>query len=314
MEVVGPEQCTLTPDGAAVTVGAYDGVHLGHRYVIGHLAQLAGARGLETAVVTFDRHPATVVRPESPPPTLTDLAQKLELLADCGVDRTVVIPFDRARSDETAEDFVSTVLVGALGARLVVVGRDFHFGHDRKGDVALLTEMGAAEGFEVEPVDLVDGGGAGDGPVSSTRIRRLIADGDVAGAAALLGRPHQVRGPVQHGAGRGALLLGYPTANVKVAPEIALPAPGVYAGRFSWSGGHGHPAAISVGQPPTFTDGADGSPVVEAYLLDFDGDLYDEPAQVTFERWLRPQRAFDDLDVLVAQMGADVAEARRVLT
>jgi riboflavin kinase/FMN adenylyltransferase len=314
MEVVGPDECVPRPNGAAVTVGAYDGVHLGHRYVIGRLAGLAEARGLETVVVTFDRHPATVVRPGSAPPTLTDLGQKLELLAACGVDRTVVVPFDRARSDETAEDFVSSVLVGALGARLVVVGRDFHFGHGRKGDVALLTEMGAADGFEVEPVALVDGGGGGEVPVSSTRIRRLIADGDVAGAAALLGRPHQVRGLVRHGAGRGALLLGFPTANVGVAAEIALPAPGVYAGRFSWSGGEGHPAAISVGQPPSFDDAGDGSSLVEAYLLDFDGDLYDEPARVTFEWWLRPQRAFDDLDVLIAQMGDDVADARHVLT
>ena len=154
MEVVGPDECTPTPSGAAVTVGAYDGVHLGHRHVIGHLRDLAEARHLETVVVTFDRHPATIVRPESAPPTLTDLEQKLELLADCGVDRTVVIPFDRARSDETAEDFVTVVLVGALGARLVVVGRDFHFGHGRKGDVALLSEMGASQGFELSLIHI----------------------------------------------------------------------------------------------------------------------------------------------------------------
>jgi riboflavin kinase/FMN adenylyltransferase len=314
MEVVGADECTPTPSGAAVTVGAYDGVHLGHRYVIGHLAELARQRGLETVVVTFDRHPASVIRPESDPPTLTDLEQKLELLADCGVDRTVVIRFDRARSDETAEDFVSTMLVRALAARLVVVGRDFHFGHGRKGDVALLTEMGEDEGFEVEPVGLIDGDGGGGDPVSSTRIRRLIAQGDVAGAATLLGRPHEVRGAVQHGAGRGGLLLGFPTANIGVAPEIALPAPGVYAGRFSWSGGLGHPAAISVGQPPSFENDEEPSPLVEAYLLDFDGDLYDEPSRVAFEAWLRPQQAFDDLDDLVAQMGVDVESTRRVLS
>ena len=162
-------------------------------------------------------------------------------------------------------------------------------------------------------MELVGGGGREEVPVSSTRIRRLVADGNVAGAAKLLGRPHQVRGRVQHGAGRGARLLGYPTANVGVAPEIALPAPGVYAGRFSWRGAEGHPAAISVGQPPTFDDQDDGSPVVEAYLLDFDGDLYGEPSRVTFEGWLRPQRAFDDLDGLVAQMGDDIDDARRVL-
>jgi riboflavin kinase/FMN adenylyltransferase len=313
MEVVGPDECTPTQNGAAVTVGAYDGVHLGHRHVIAHLRELAGPRGLETVVVTFDRHPATIVRPESAPPTLTDLEQKLELLADSGVDRTVVIAFDRDRSDETAEDFVTSVLVAALGARLVVVGRDFHFGHGRKGDVGLLSEMGAAGGFEVEPIELIDVGTEGDGPVSSTRIRRLIADGDVAGAAALLGRPHQVRGPVEHGAGRGGRLLGFPTANVGVSPEIALPAPGVYAARFSWPGGDGHPAAISVGQPPSFEPDDDLVPLVEAFLLDFDGDLYGAPARVDFAAWLRPQLPFDDLDALVAQMDDDVVRTRDLL-
>jgi riboflavin kinase / FMN adenylyltransferase len=313
MEVVGPDSCAPKASGAAVTVGAYDGVHLGHRYVIGHLRELAQADGLETVVVTFDRHPASIVRPESAPTTLTDLEQKLELLADCGVDRTVVIPFDRARSDESAEDFVETVLIAALATRLIVVGRDFHFGHDRKGDVALLSQMGEANGFAVRPVELVAGSEGGETPVSSTRIRRMIAEGDVTAAAALLGRPHQVRGLVKHGAGRGARLLGFPTANVGVARQIALPAPGVYAGRFTWRGAEDHAAAISVGQPPTFEDQGDGSPLVEAYLLDFDGDLYGEAAKVAFEAWIRPQQAFDDLDALVAQMGEDVDEARRML-
>jgi riboflavin kinase / FMN adenylyltransferase len=313
MEVADPGNCRPAPGGAAVTVGAYDGVHLGHRFVIGHLREQAQRRGLETVVVTFDRHPATVVRPDSAPPTLTDLEQKLELLAGCGVDRTLVIPFDRERSEESAEDFVVQILSGALGARLVVVGRDFHFGHGRKGDVRLLAEMGATLDFDVDPVTLVAGIAGDDTPVSSTRIRRLIAEGDVVGAARLLGRPHEVRGPVRHGAGRGARLLGFPTANVAVAREIALPAPGVYVGRFSWPGGEGHPAAISVGNPPTFQQDAQGSPLVEAYLIDFDGDLYGQPARVTFEQWIRSQRAFDDLGELSAQMDEDVALARRAL-
>ncbi len=312
MEVVGPESCVPRPDGAAVTVGAYDGVHLGHRHVLGQLRAIATARDLETVVVTFDPHPASVVRPESAPTTITDLDQKLELLADCGVDRTLVIPFDRARSEESAEDFVETVLVGALAARLVVVGSDFHFGHDRKGDVELLRRMGSEAGFDPVSVGLV--GSSAGLAISSTRIRRLIAEGEVAGAAALLGRAHQVRGTVKHGAGRGARLLGFPTANVGVGRQIAVPAPGVYAGRFSWRGSTDHPAAISVGQPPTFEATGDGSPLVEAFLLDFEGNLYGEPARVSFEAWIRPQRAFDDLDALVVQMREDVAEAERVLS
>jgi riboflavin kinase/FMN adenylyltransferase len=312
MEVVGPDSCAPRPGGAAVTVGAYDGVHLGHRHVIGRLRDLAARRGLETVVVTFDPHPASVVRPESAPTTLTDLEQKLELLAGCGVDRTLVVPFDRARSEESAEHFVEAVLIGALHARLVVVGRDFHFGHGRKGDVDLLSAMGAEAGFEVVSVPLV--GPASGPPISSTRIRRCIAEGDVRAAAAMLGRAHEVRGTVRHGAGRGARLLGFPTANVGVGRQIALPAPGVYAGRFSWRGAANHPAAISVGQPPTFEATGDGSPLVEAYLLDFEGDLYGEASRVAFEAWIRPQRAYDDLSALVAQMREDVEAARAVLS
>src|SRR5579872_2466569 len=311
MEVVGPDDCAPGPNGAAVTVGAYDGVHLGHRHVIAHLREAARGRGLDTVVVTFDRHPASVVRPESAPTTLTGLDQKLELLGELGVDRTLVVPFDRDRANESAEDFVERILVGALGTRLVVVGSDFHFGHDRKGDVALLQAMGGDLGFAVEPVALLS---PDSGPViSSTRIRRLIAEGDVAAASALLGRPHEVRGAVKHGAGRGARLLGFPTANIGVGREIAVPAAGVYAGRFTWRGARDHPAAISVGQPPTFEATGDGSPLVEAYLLDFEGDLYGEQAAVSFAAWLHPQRAYDDLAALVDQMRADVDEARRVL-
>ena len=313
MEVLSPQDCTPPESGAAVTIGAYDGVHLGHRYVIAQLQRRAAGLGLATVVVTFDRHPAMVVRPESAPRLLTDLPQKLELLADCGVDRTLVIPFDEGRSNESAEDFVHTVLVGALGARLVVVGEDFHFGHGRKGNVALLRDLGVAQGFVTEGVELAELGDAG--PVSSTRIRELLAKGDVVEAAALLGRPHQVRGEVVVGKRRGASLLGFPTANVAVPAEIALPADGVYAGRYARPDGTHFDAAISIGPPPTFPshEGATARPLVEAYLLDFAGDLYGEAARVSFVARLRPQQRFDEVDALVAQMHRDVAEARRLL-
>src|SRR5271166_5164467 len=292
MQVLGSEDCAPPAQGSAVTIGAYDGVHLGHRALLAELSAQARRRGLASAVVTFDGHPATVVRPDSAPPQLTDLAQKLELLASCGVDRTVVVPFDRDRADETAEDFVAEMLVGALGARLVVVGGDFHFGHGRKGNVALLRELGAAEGFEVDGV--------------------VLTGGDVAAAAALLGRPHQVRGVVAHGDGRGAAQLGIPTANVTVPPEIALPGLGIYAGRFRRPDGAEHPAAISVGRRPTFYDD-NPAPLVEAYLLDFDGDLYGEGAQVSFVARLREERRFDSVEALVAQIHRDVDDARAVL-
>jgi riboflavin kinase / FMN adenylyltransferase len=311
--VVGPEHCRPPASGAAVTIGAYDGVHRGHRHIIDELRRRAEAEELETVVVTFDRHPATVVRPESAPPELTSLPQKLELLATTGVDVTVVVPFDRARADETAEDFVREVLVDALAARLVVVGEDFHFGHGRKGDVALLREMGLDLGFTVVGLGLeaAEDGGA----VSSTRIRGLLADGDVAGAAALLGRPHEVWGRVRHGDGRGRTELGFPTANVAVPPATALPADGIYAGWYTTAAGRRHPAAVSLGRRPTFyAAGVDGAPrLLEAHLLDFDGDLYGQEARVAFVARLRDEERFDSADALVGQMRRDVEATRSLL-
>ncbi|HUC38137.1 MAG TPA: bifunctional riboflavin kinase/FAD synthetase [Acidimicrobiales bacterium] len=315
MEVVlGPENCVPPVNGSAVTIGAYDGVHLGHRHLLEELRRSAGVRGLETVVVTFDRHPATVVRPESAPSVLTDLDQKLELLASTGVDKTVVVTFDEARADETAEDFVTEVLVGALGARLVVVGRDFHFGHGRKGNVALLEEMGARHGFQV--VGLALESDLQGEAVSSTRIRRALEEGDVRSAAGLLGRHHQVRGIVVHGAGRGGSQLGFPTANVDVPDEVALPAVGIYACWYQGADGEPRRAAVSVGYRPTFLpEGAEppSTCVVEAFLLDFDGDLYGEPARVSFVERLRPERRFDSEGDLVEAMTDDVARTRNVL-
>jgi riboflavin kinase/FMN adenylyltransferase len=312
MQVLRPDQASPPDGGTAVTIGAYDGVHLGHRHLLSELATRATARGLRSAVVTFDRHPATVVRPESAPLLLTDLDQKLELLEDCGIDLVLVVPFDRTRADETAEEFVAEVLVRALGARLVVVGVDFHFGHGRKGNVALLRELGAVDGFEVEGVDLAE---RGDATISSTRIRTLVAAGDVAGAARLLGRHHQVRGPVVHGDGRGRAELGFPTANVAVPDGIALPDLGIYAGWYTRPDGSSHPAAISVGRRPTFYDVADDppAPLVEAFLLDVDADLYGEEARVSFVERLRGEERFDRVSDLVDQMHRDVAHTREVL-
>ena len=261
-------------------------------------------------MVTFDRHPATVVRPDSAPPLLTDLDQKLELLASTGVDQTVVITFDAVRSKETAEDFVLEVLVGALGARLVVVGEDFHFGHGRKGNVSVLSEMGGRHGFDVVGLAL-EPDGSGE-TVSSTRIRRALSAGDVRLAADLLGRLHEVRGLVVTGKGRGGSeLLGFPTANVDIAPHLALPKEGIYACWYLRPDGAVHEAAVSFGRRPTFEE--DGPPLLEAHLLEFDGDLYGEVARVSFVERLREERRFDDPADLVAAMTHDVESARVIL-
>jgi riboflavin kinase / FMN adenylyltransferase len=296
--------------GTAVTIGAYDGVHLGHRALLGDLSARAEAAGLSTVVVTFDRHPAYVVRPGTAPRQLTTLDQKLELLAECGIDRTLVVPFDEVRASESAEDFVREVLVDELGARLVVVGEDFHFGHGRRGNVALLRTLGAQHGFEVVGVSLT---GDGRAPVSSTRIRGLLAEGDVESAARMLGRPHEVRGPVVRGDGRGGRDLGFPTANLALPEELALPADAVYAGHFRRSDGTVHQAAISVGRRPTFYEPGTAPILVEAYLLRFDGDLYGEQVRISFAHRLRDERRFDSVDALVAQMRADVEATERVL-
>ena len=259
--------------------------------------------------------PAAVVRPESAPLLLCDLDQKLELLASAGVDRTVVVHFDEERANETAEEFVVRELVAGLDARLVVVGEDFHFGHGRKGNVALLAEMGAVHGFDVDGMTLAsadDVAGELAPPVSSTRVRSLVSGGDVEGAAALLGRPHQVRGPVVTGDQRGGAELGFPTANLDIPADICLPAPGIYAGWYERPDGTTHRAAVSVGRRPTFY-GADGELLVEAYLLDFTGDLYGESARLSFVHRLRDELAFDSVDELVAQMGHDVARTRELL-
>jgi riboflavin kinase/FMN adenylyltransferase len=317
MQVVHDAQGALaavaSSDGSVVTIGAYDGVHRGHQAVLRLVRELADARGLSSACVTFDRHPAEVVRPESAPRLLTTLDQKLELLESTGaLDLCWVLRFDEERSHEPAEDFVREVLVDGMRARLVVVGADFHFGHRRGGNVALLERMGAELGFEVLGLGLVAiEGDHSATPYSSTRIRELLAKGDVAEAARLLGRPHEVTGTVEVGDRRGRE-LGFPTANVAIAPNVCLPADGVYAGTFVGADTPERGAAISVGSRPTFYP--EGGPtLLEAFVLDFDGDLYGQVVRVRFHDLLHGQIRFEGVEALVEQMHEDVAETRRIL-
>lgn len=315
MEVLRDVEACRPGEGSVVTIGAYDGVHLGHQAVIAEVRRRAAADGLASAVVTFDRHPASVVRPESAPRLLTDLDQKLELLAATGLDRCLVIPFDELRSKEPAEDFVREVLVGALGAREVIVGEDFHFGHQRRGNVELLRTMGADLGFAVEGLPLMDAAGhpaGGADRASSTAIRHALVEGDLERATAMLGRDHEVRGVVAHGDERGRE-LGFPTANVSVPGEILLPSDGIYAGWFQRADGSVHPAALSLGRRPTFYEEAQAS-LLEAHLLDFEGDLYDEHVRVRFAAWIRGEAKFESVEALVEQIARDCDEARSLLS
>jgi riboflavin kinase/FMN adenylyltransferase len=299
--------------GSVVTIGAFDGVHQGHRRVLQLVRELADARGLDAVCVTFDQHPARVVRPESAPLLLTGLEHKIELLAGTDLlDLVAVLHFDAERAQESAEDFVREALVDRLGARMVVVGADFHFGRGRAGNVAMLDAVGADLGFEVLGLGLVaPPDDATHEAYSSTRIRGLLAAGDVAAATAMLGRPHEVRGVVGHGDRRGRE-LGFPTANVLVDDAILLPADGIYAGTLRGADGVERPSAMSLGRRPTFyTD--QGYSLLEVHVLDFDGDLYDEPVAVRFVERLRGEERFDSVEALITQMTRDCDRAREIL-
>jgi riboflavin kinase/FMN adenylyltransferase len=295
---------TLEP--CAVTIGKFDGVHRGHRAVIDALIEHARRSELTSVIVTFDRNPLEVLAPDKCPQPLAGFEQELELLSETGADAAFVLVFDTAMSQLSAEEFVRRYLVETLGARTVLVGRDFRFGRGGAGTVQTLRELGEGFGFTVDVIEDVAPEGA---RVSSTGIRRLLAEGEVAHAARLLGRAPSVRGAVVHGAKRGRE-LGFPTANLAPDAQGYIPADGVYAG---WlvDDGTTYPAAISVGNNPTF----DGVPQkqVEAYVLDADLDLYDHVVDVAFEHRIRGMVAFQGVPTLIAQMHDDVARARELL-
>jgi len=262
-------------------------------------------------VVTFDRHPASIVRPESAPPLLTDADQKMELLTETGIDAAVVVPFDERQAAESPESFVERVLVRCLNTKVIVVGEDFHFGRHREGNVDLLRKIGVEDDFDVEPIALLPRADGVVEPVSSTAIRRALAGGDIGRANEMLGRPHEVRGRVFEGDQRGRL-LGFPTANVAVPKGMCLPADGVYAGFYERPSGLVYPCAINLGRRPTFYEHADSS-LLEAHLLDADVDLYGEVAEVRFTHFLRSERKFDGVDALIQQLTTDVEHAREFL-
>jgi riboflavin kinase/FMN adenylyltransferase len=311
MQVIRDNQPSDSSKRSVVTIGAYDGVHRGHQAVIGQVRKEAQQLGCQSVVVTFDKHPASVVRPASAPKLLTDLDQKLELLQQTGIDATLIVEFNRERSTEDPALFVKRVLVDTLRARVVVVGEDFHFGFNRGGNVAMLRELGIQFDFQVEPVKLIARPDGVEEPVSSTSIRRALAGGQVEIATNLLGRAYEVRGVVVNGDKRGRS-IGFPTANVEVPNAMCLPADGVYAGRFRCDDGSVHACAINLGRRPTFFEHADHS-LLEAHLLDFSGDLYGQKVSVTFEHFLRSERKFDGLEAIKTQLQLDVAAARLAL-
>ena len=304
--ILGLEALSAPEQGAAVAIGTFDGVHVGHRALLDAARRHARRTGCAAAAVTWDRHPNTVLRPDRVPPLLCTPERKLELLGAAGLELVAMLAFDADLSRWPPERFVSEVLVAGLGARTVCVGAGWRFGHRAAGTVALLARLGATHGFGVDEVALVDLDGAA---VSSSRVRDAVADGDVRLARRLLGRSFDLDGVVVTGHHRGRA-LGYPTANLDVDPALCVPALGVYAGRTNVAG-RDFAAAISVGVNPTFGgDATARAPRVEVHVLDFSGDLYGRTLRVSFDERLRDEHRFDSVEALVAQMARDVEETR----
>jgi riboflavin kinase/FMN adenylyltransferase len=300
VDVIRGHQHAPAWSGAAVAIGNFDGVHVGHRALIRRARELAA----QVVVLTFDPHPSAVVG-SGAPPQLSSLERRLELLAEADVDAVVVEPFTRELAGRAPDAFVDEILLGALRARAIVVGYDFTYGQGRGGTADSLVAHGARTGVEVAIVSPVEVAGV---VASSTRIRAALRAGDLAQATALLGRRWDVDGIVVHGAKRGRA-IGIPTANIAPESELVI-APGIYAVTLSVDGTP-LPAVASLGTNPTFV--AQGGLVLEVHVLDWEGDLYDRRVRVTFAARLRDELAFDSVDALVAQIHADIADARRVL-
>lgn len=293
---------------SAITIGKFDGVHIGHVEIIRQLDEIAQTRGLTATVVTFDKHPAALFRPEAKPVEITGMTRRIELIEHAGVQTNLVLPFTYELAALSPRDFVTTVLVRALHAQVVLVGHDFRFGAHAGGDVDLLRELGVEFGFDVVLID--DVFSVNGLRVSSSRIRLVMGEGDVEGARALLGRMPAVRGTVVHGAKRGRE-LGFPTANLSQETTGLIPADGVYAGWLTDNGVR-YPAAISVGSNPTF----EGIHLrtVEAFLLDVSLDLYGHAVVIEFAARLRGMVAFAGIEALIDQMNTDVLDVRKVLS
>jgi riboflavin kinase / FMN adenylyltransferase len=306
MDVIhGHDHVPRKARGAVIAIGNFDGVHRGHQVLLAKAKDIAKLLKAPAGVLAFDPHPRTLFQPDRPHFRLTTVTQRIALFQRYGMDLAVVLPFNRALAELSAEHFIERILVAGLGIKHAVIGYDFHFGKGRGGSPASLTAAGNEMGFGVTVVDPVAAGGE---VVSSSAIRAELAQGDVEGAAALLGHNWRVSGEVKGGAKRGTG-MGYPTANIGLAPGTAL-AHGIYAVRVH-VGGKLHDGAAYLGTRPTFDN---GEAVLETFLLDFDGDLYGKTIELEFIGFIRGDRKFDSMDALVAQMYKDVARTRELLT
>jgi riboflavin kinase/FMN adenylyltransferase len=307
MRVHSADEMRSTQRGSVVAIGVFDGVHRGHQAVLRHVVKLAHERDLDAIVVTFDPTPAEVLAPERAPKMLATVDDRIREFEALGIDEVRIVHFSEEASREEAEAFVDRVVVAGCDGRIVVVGEDFHFGQNRKGNVERLRGWGEARGFTVSPVVLV----GDESQFSSTRVRAYVAGGEVAEARNVLGRPFGYRDvEVVHGDARGGAELGYPTANIDPSTRLIRPALGIYAGFADLADGSRYAAAISVGKRPQFYE--DGSLLIEAFLCGFSGDLYGQSLSLSFLDFLRGELKFETVEDLVDQMHRDVKKTEEV--
>lgn len=307
----------VEPAASVVTIGVFDGVHRGHQTLIGGAISEARSRGIRSVLLTFDPHPAAVIRPDKMPALLGNMEDRAARAEQLGIDAMVALPFTRDLAQLSPEEFFTTVLVDVLDARVVIVGENFTFGRMAVGNVETLRELGAERGIDVIVMPLLEEDGV---RFSSTTVRRFLADGNVAAAARVLGRPFSVSATVVRGAGRGGKELGFPTANMYFPDERALPADGVYSGWFivrstapitgDMAVGERYPAAISVGTNPTFGDARRS---VETFVLDRHADLYGHDCEVEFVDHVRGMEKFSSVEELLDAMHRDVSRIRTIL-
>ncbi len=294
-----------------VALGNFDGVHLGHRVVLRRAVEEARERGFRSVAATFDPHPRSVLRPDGAPLLLSDMETRRELLLGVGMDEVAVIPFDAELSKKSPDEFVGEILVGKLGAGIVVVGENFRFGHRAAGDLSDLRRIMRSHGGKAFGVPVRGSNGGEEisviSEISSTCIREFLGEGRVEEASSLLGRPYSVRGEVVVGDMRGRA-IGFPTANVEASPDVIVPARGVYA-CFVEVDGKRLASCTNIGVAPTF---GERESRVEAHILGYDGDLYGKVIEVEFLRRIRGEKKFSGVEELAAQIGRDVEEARRI--
>ena len=297
--------------GSAATIGVYDGVHVGHCQLLSELREKADQLGLATVVVTFDQHPAKVTSPENAPKLLTSFEKKVELFEAQGIDYVYVVKFDKERSMTPASKFFKSVFIDRVKAKLIIVGEDFQFGHNRTGNLAFLQEEGAKEGVEAIGLELIQDSPSSGVAISSTTIRTLLTEGDVSSATQMLGRYFEIEGTVVKGDQRGRQ-IGFPTANIEVSQEMHLPGDGVYACWYERENGTRFKAAVNIGRRPTFQTNEKES-VIEAHLIGFEEEIYGELGRIKFIQFLRHEQQFEGLASLRAQLQSDVAAVQSLL-